>query len=55
MRFVNLTNPNVQVVLLHEGQLRIGESVWEAVVYQRGDKVYIRKKAEFLAKFRLLN
>ena len=53
MRFVNVINPNVQVVLLHEGELRIGENVWAAVVYRRGDKVYIRKKAEFLAKFRL--
>ena len=45
----NVSNPAVEVELLHDGELRIGEIRRQAVVYRRLSTglIYIRPKAEF--------
>lgn len=46
--------PAIEVEVLAEAELRIGETKRQAVVYTRNDKNYVRPKAEFLEKFSLV-
>jgi hypothetical protein len=58
MRYKNLGNSSVQVELLSDDvEIRIGETKWSGVVYMREGKrkLYVRTKAEFNAKFALID
>lgn len=58
MRYKNLKNSSVQVELLSDDvEIRIGETKWSGVVYMREGKrkLYVRTKAEFNAKFALID
>ena len=58
MRYKNLKNSSVQVELLSDDvEIRIGETKWYGVVYMREGKrkLYVRTKAEFNAKFALID
>ena len=45
-------SPNVVVDVWGEAELRVGEMREKATVYERDGKLYIRRTAEFQAKFR---
>ena len=54
MKFKNSGNSSVQVEIISDDvEIRIGEMKWVGVAYTRDgkSKVYVRKKAEFKAKF----
>lgn len=58
MKYKNLENSSVQVELLSDDvEIRIGETKWQGVAYMREGKrkLYVRTKAEFNAKFVLLD
>ena len=58
MRYKNLKNSSVQVELLSDHvEIRIGETKWAGVAYMREGKrkLYVRTKAEFNAKFALID
>lgn len=58
MRYKNLGNSSVQVELLSDDvEIRIGETKWAGVAYMREGKrkLYVRTKAEFNAKFALID
>jgi hypothetical protein len=58
MKYKNLGNSSVQVELLSDDvEIRIGETKWQGVAYMREGKrkLYVRTKAEFNAKFVLLD
>lgn len=58
MKYKNLGNSSVQVELLSDDvEIRIGETKWSGVAYMREGKrkLYVRTKAEFNAKFVLID
>jgi hypothetical protein len=58
MKYRNLGNSSVEVELLSDDvEIRIGETKWAGVAYMREgkSKVYVRTKAEFKAKFVLID
>ena len=58
MRYKNLKNSSVQVELLSDDvEIRIGETKWAGVAYmwEGKRKLYVRTKAEFNAKFALID
>lgn len=58
MRYKNLGNSSVQVeVISDDVEIRIGETKWAGVAYMREGKrkLYVRTKAEFNAKFALID
>jgi hypothetical protein len=58
MKYRNLGNSLVEVELLSDDvEIRIGETKWAGVAYMRQgkSKVYVRTKAEFKAKFVLID
>jgi hypothetical protein len=48
------TKPSTVVDVWGEAELRVGEMKEKATVYERDGKLYIRRTAEFQAKFRKL-
>ena len=46
--------PAIEVEVLAEAELRIGETKRQAVVYTRNGKNFVRPKAEFYDKFSLV-
>jgi hypothetical protein len=58
MKYRNLGKSSVEVELLSDDvEIRIGETKWAGVAYMREgkSKVYVRTKAEFKAKFVLID
>jgi len=58
MKYKNSGNSSVEVELLSDDvEIRIGETKWSGVAYMREgkSKVYVRTKAEFKAKFVLID
>lgn len=58
MKYKNSGNNSVEVELLSDDvEIRIGETKWAGVAYMREgkSKVYVRTKAEFKAKFVLID
>jgi hypothetical protein len=58
MKYKNSGNSSVEVELLSDDvEIRIGETKWSGVAYMREgkSKVYVRTKAEFKAKFVLVD
>jgi hypothetical protein len=58
MKYRNSAKSSVEVELLSDDvEIRIGETKWAGVVYTREgkSKVYVRTKAEFKAKFVLVD
>ena len=58
MKYKNSGNSSVEVeVLSDDVEIRIGETKWSGVVYMREGKrkIYVRTKAEFNAKFVLID
>lgn len=58
MKYKNSGNSSVEVELLSDDvEIRIGETKWQGVVYMREGKrkLYVRTKAEFNAKFALID
>ena len=58
MKFKNSGNSSVQVEIISDDvEIRIGETKWSGVVYMREGKrkLYVRTKAEFNAKFALID
>jgi hypothetical protein len=58
MKYKNSGNSSVEVELLSDDvEIRIGETKWSGVAYMREGKakVYVRTKAEFKAKFVLID
>ena len=58
MKYKNSGNSSVEVELLSDDvEIRIGETKWAGVAYMREgkSKVYVRTKAEFKAKFVLID
>lgn len=51
MTFRNKYNHSVVVELVGEAQLRIAETKRPAVVYRRGEKLFVRTSQEFAASF----
>jgi hypothetical protein len=58
MKYKNSAKSSVEVELLSDDvEIRIGETKWAGVAYMREgkSKVYVRTKAEFKAKFVLVD
>jgi hypothetical protein len=58
MKYRNSAKSSVEVELLSDDvEIRIGETKWAGVAYMREgkSKVYVRTKAEFKAKFVLID
>jgi hypothetical protein len=58
MKYKNSGNSSVEVELLSDDvEIRIGETKWSGVAYMREGKakIYVRTKAEFKAKFVLID
>jgi hypothetical protein len=58
MKYRNYAKSSVEVELLSDDvEIRIGETKWAGVAYMREgkSKVYVRTKAEFKAKFVLVD
>ena len=58
MKYKNSAKSSVEVELLSDDvEIRIGETKWAGVAYMREgkSKVYVRTKAEFKAKFVLID
>jgi len=51
-RFVNRTNPQVVVTVLHVGQYRLAELKAPVIIYQRDNRIYVRLTSEFHTKFK---
>lgn len=51
----NKTKPTTTVELLFDAEFRLGEIKEKVVIYKRRDRHYVRKAAEFHAKFELVN
>lgn len=49
----NNDNPNVVVEFVSSAEMRVGETRWTAVIYARGQTLYVRPIQEFHAKFTL--
>ena len=49
----NNDNPAVVVEFLSTAEMRVGETRWTAVIYARGQTLYVRPLEEFHAKFTL--
>ncbi len=49
----NNDNPNVVVEFISTAEMRVGETRWTAVIYARGQTLYVRPIQEFHAKFTL--
>jgi hypothetical protein len=49
----NNDNPSVVVEFLSTAEMRVGETRWTAVIYARGQTLYVRPIQEFHAKFTL--
>jgi len=52
-RYVNNHNPSVVVEFVAAAELRVGETRRTAVIYARGQTLYVRPLEEFHAKFTL--
>ncbi len=51
----NKTQHSTTVELLFDAEFRLGEIKEKVVIYRRKDRHYVRKAAEFNAKFELVN
>lgn len=51
----NKTKPTTTVELLFDAEFRLGEIKEKVVIYKRKERHYVRKAAEFHAKFELVN
>lgn len=51
----NKTKPTTTVELLFDAEFRLGEIKEQVVIYKRNGRHYVRKAAEFHAKFELVN
>jgi hypothetical protein len=51
-RFVSRVNPSVIVELIENAQYRLAEIKSPAVIYKRGDNIYVRLVSEFHSKFK---
>jgi len=49
----NNDNPSVVVEFVSTAEMRVGETRWTAVIYARGQTLYVRPIQEFHAKFTL--
>jgi hypothetical protein len=52
-RYVNNDNRSVVVEFVSTAEMRVGETRWTAVIYARGQTLYVRPLEEFHAKFTL--
>jgi hypothetical protein len=52
--WVRYGSPNVVVDVWGEAEFRVGEMKEKATVYERNGKLFIRRTAEFEAKFKKL-
>jgi hypothetical protein len=54
-KYQSRLNPSTIVELLFDAEFRLGEIKEKVVIYKRRDRHYVRKAAEFHAKFELVN
>lgn len=51
MKFRSKVNRSTVVEFVADAEMRVGEMRTTVVIYRRGERHYVRKRAEFLAKF----
>lgn len=55
IKYQHRQNPSTTVELISEAEYRVGEMKEKVVIYTRKGRYYVRRTAEFNAKFELVN